>query len=148
VLAALGASVSDADDAVRNAAIALLSTRRGGAAAETLIAQLGNRATEQRIVAALAQPVEGRVEAILGALVSARADRAPLLVSALARMQRPDATAAIERALGFDNVFARRAAAAALAASGTDAARALLRSVAANDRDEEVRDLGAASEVR
>ena len=119
--------------------MSLLSLRPGARAARVLIEQLGNQPMQARVIAALAQPVEGRIEEISNALRTASAESAPLLVSALARMRRADADAAMVDALGFDDVFTRRAVAAALAALRTDAALGVLQTACREDTDREVR---------
>jgi HEAT repeat protein len=135
----LSAAISDADDGVRSAAINLLASRAGAQATQALIDNLQNPVVEARIVAALSQPVDARVGRIHEALRMATAETGPLLVSALARMHRADAEAALLDAFTFDNVFTRRAAGAALGALRMDTARPLLEAAAANDPDREVR---------
>jgi HEAT repeat protein len=145
VLAALGEAVRDADEPVRNAAVALLGAHASREATRTLVAELGQDGTRARVVTALAQASATRIEGILDALVEAGDETAKLLVSALARMQSAAGTAAIREAARAENVFARRAATAALSAAGTEEARALLRLAATTDPDEGVRDLAAAA---
>ncbi|HET9449877.1 MAG TPA: HEAT repeat domain-containing protein, partial [Aggregicoccus sp.] len=93
-------------------------------------------------LAALAQPVPGRIAGVQATLEAADEELAPLLVSALARMGRADATAALVDALTGGHVHSRRAAAAALAALGPSA-HAELERAAAEDPDPEVRRVSA-----
>ena len=139
VVAALEAAAGDAETTVRDAAIGYLSARDEPAAAAALIGLLGNALLRERAVEALASPGRSRIPALSAALETADHDLANALVAALARMRRPDATAAIVDALLAANVFARRAAASALGALRTPEARAALERAADNDRDEEVR---------
>jgi hypothetical protein len=76
---------------------------------------------------------------VLAALESADAARAELLVSALLRMRRPNSQAAIASVLTFENVFARRAAAAGLVSLGTKEAVDALAMARTSDPDLEVR---------
>ncbi len=143
-VSSMASAMSDPDEGVRGAAIALLAMRSGPQAANVLIERLTDPALRERVVGALSQPAEGRVAAILVALRGADFERAQHLVSALARARRADALAAIEEAFTFDNVFARRAAAPALAALGEASSRKLLDAAAANDPDTRVRRVAAA----
>jgi HEAT repeat protein len=139
VVPLLAHAASDPSENVRAAAIGFLATRAGDAATKALIDQLPNPAVRDRVIAALAVAPDGRAEGILSALESAGAELASWLVAALVRMRRPSGFAAIAAALAFENVEARRAAAAALAALGTREANDALRRVAAGDLDPEVR---------
>ncbi len=144
----LGAVLADGDESVRGAAIALLASRPGPEATRALLAHLGIRAIQARIVSALAQPAEGRVGALADALRSATAETAPLLVTALARAHRVDATLVLEDGFATQGVIVRRAIAEALAAMGTASARSLLAHAASQDPDEEVRQISAAAAER
>lgn len=135
----LAAAIADADDSVRSAAINLLALRPGVQATLALIGHLPNPVVQERVVAALSQPSESRVGPIRDALRVATVETAMLLVSALARMRTADAEAALVDAFGFDNVFARRASAAALGTLRNKGARALLEVASVNDPDREVR---------
>ncbi len=95
---------------------------------------------------ALAVAADERVDGVLLALESADGERAQLLVAALTRMRRPSSLAAIAASLGSENVHARRAAAAALAAAGSPEAREALLRAGAADPDPEVRRICAAVE--
>jgi hypothetical protein len=84
------------------------------------------------------------LEEILTALETADAVLAPMLVTVLTRMQRADGSAAVISVLGFENVLARRAAAAALVAASTAEARQALAVASQADTDDEVRKISAA----
>ena len=134
---------ADPDDRVRSAAFELLARRSGFEASRWLIGLLGSPAERERAVTALAQPVDGRIEAILTALETAESENAGWLVEALLRMRRPNGNAAAEAALQLDNVNARRAAATALSNVAHPSARLALAQAAAVDADPEVRRLSA-----
>jgi HEAT repeat protein len=144
VVPTLAHSASDPDESVRGAAIGYLSTRLGADATAALLSQLPNLLVRDRVIDALAVAADERVEGVLAALEAADADRAPLLVAALTRMRRPSSQAALASALGFENVHARRSAAAALAALGTPEARDALLRAGAADPDPDVRRISAA----
>jgi HEAT repeat protein len=137
-LAALMRAGADVDEQVRSAALGFVAARPGMAPTRWLIDQL-ERGEREAALAALAQPVEGRIEGVLVALESADAELAGDLVQALLRMRRAHGNAAIEAALHLGNVHGRRAAAAALAGLGTAEARAALSLAATADADPEVR---------
>ena len=142
VVPTLAHAATDPDEGVRSAAIGYLSTRPGADTTAALVARVVDPVTRHRALEALAVAADDRVDGVLAALESADADTAPLFVAALTRMRRPSSQAAIAAALGFDNVNARRAAAAALAATGTPEAHDALRR-AASDPDPVVRRLCA-----
>lgn len=144
VVPTLAHAASDPDEAVRSAAIGYLSTRPGADATAALLDQLATPSVRERILEALAVAADQRVDGVLSALEAADADRAPLLVAALARMRRPSSQAALAAALSFDNVHARRAAASALAALGTPEAREALVRAGSADPDPDVRRICAA----
>lgn len=144
VVPALAHSASDPDEGVRSAAIGYLSTRPGPEATSVLVARLLDPSTRERALDALAVAADERVDGVLAALETADADTAPLLLSALTRMRRPSSQAAIGAALAFENVHARRAAAAALVAIGTAEAREALER-ASSDPDPVVRRVCAAA---
>jgi len=147
VVPTLAHAASDPEDAVRSAAIGYLSTRPGADATSALVEQLANASVRDRVLEALAVAADERVDGVLSALeVAADSDRAQLLVSALTRMRRPSSQAALAAALGFDNVHARRAAAAALGAIGTAEAREVLVRAGSADPDVEVRRICAVVE--
>jgi HEAT repeat protein len=94
-----------------------------------------------RAIGALAVVPDERIDGLLSALEVADAEVAASIVTALVRLRRPSAHAALASALAFDNVTARRAAAVALASLGTPAANEALARVAATDPDPEIRRL-------
>jgi HEAT repeat protein len=145
---ALGERLMDGDESVRRATAALLGSRGGADATRVLLAHVANRPMQAAIVAALAQPAEGRIEVLSDELRGASAVTAPLIVSALARSQRPETARVLEEAFSSDDPVIRRAVAPALAAMSTRSARALLAHAAANDPDEEVRQISAAAAAK
>ncbi len=138
VVPALAHATTDPDEAVRSAAIGYLSTRPGAEATSVLVARLLDPPTRDRALEALAVAADDRVDGVLSALETADADSAPLLIGSLTRMRRPSSQAAVGAALAFENVHARRAAAAALVAIGTAEAREALER-ASSDPDPVVR---------
>jgi HEAT repeat protein len=145
VVPSLGHAATDPNPGVRSTAIGFLSTRPGEGATKVLVGLLSNPAVHEAALAALAVTLEGRTEAILSALESAGRELAEMLVSALLRMRRPSAIAAIAAALTLENVVARRAAASALASLATREALDALELYAARDLDPEVRRIAAAA---
>ncbi len=145
VVRSLRHAATDPHAGVSSTAIGFLSTRPGDTATKALIELLDTAGARDRALAALAVSLDGRTEAILASLEGASPDIAELLVAALVRMRRPGAVASIAAVLGFENVHARRAAAAALAASGTREALDVLRHYAATDLDADVRRIAAAA---
>ncbi len=144
VLALIRAS-TDPEAAVRAAAFELLSTRAEHEATRWLIDRLAIDADRSRVLTALAHPGDGRIDGILVALERADAATSEWLVEALLRMQVPQGSAAAQAVLEFDNVHARRAAAAALVRVKTAAAREAVLRAASLDPDPEVRQICAAA---
>ena len=138
-LPALLRAASDRDDSVRSAAVGFLATRAGVPATQALVTLLGDVTLRERVVSALALPMEGRLPGLLAALDAADEMTAPLLVAALARMRRADARAALLQALTSASPSGRRAAAPAVAALGTVEAREALERASTDDEDPEVR---------
>jgi HEAT repeat protein len=139
VLRALAQSAVDPDPTVSTVAINLLSAVPGTAATLELTSLLsGSRAREQ-IVAALSVHIEGRVPGLSAALEIADDESAGALTSALARMRRADATAALLGTMTSENSRARKAAATTLAGIGQTDALEILRVAATNDPEPEVR---------
>jgi HEAT repeat protein len=134
---------SDPDQRVRAAAFDLLAARPEPQATRWLIERLAFDVEREHALSGLARPVEGRVEGILSALETADATTSAWLVEALLCMRRPNGTAAVEAALHLENVYARRAAAAALGNVDSAAARDALSRAATLDPDVEVRRLSA-----
>ena len=139
VTEALARATLDSVLIVKNAAIAFLSVREGAKATRWLIAQLLDTNGRNGAMAALQNPVMGRIDELLLALQSAEPPLTPLLMGALSRMNSLEGQAAIETAFADDNVHARRSAALALAASGSSVARSLLEGARQADPDDEVR---------
>lgn len=139
VMQALAAGCDDPDDAVRNAAIGFLATRTGADATRALIGRLACAGDPERVIEALAQPVDGRAAVIAQALATADDERAPHLVAALSRMQRAEADAFLRAACTYEHVPARKAAAHAVAAQRGPEARATLRRMAVDDPEPDVR---------
>ena len=137
---------ADPDARVRNAAIGLLAERGGAATTDWLIEQLSGTERDAAL-AALANPVEGRIEGILLALESANETLAEALVRVLLAMRRPAGNAAVEAALRLDNVHARRAAARGLVGLDTGAAKSALAEAATSDSDPDVRRISAAVRI-
>ncbi|WP_164019915.1 HEAT repeat domain-containing protein [Pyxidicoccus trucidator] len=138
-LPALLRAASDRDDSVRSAAVGFLATRAGVPATQSLVTLLGDMTLRERVVSALALPMEGRLPGLLTALEVADELTAPLLVAALARMRRADARAALLQALVSASPAGRRAAAPAVAALGTVEAREALEHASTHDEDADVR---------
>ena len=137
VTTVLATAAEDTDEAIRNAAIGFLAGRRGST--PILIDLLRRHRSTPRLYDALAHGSADRVSELMAALEKADDFTAPLLTSALARMQRPDASAALLKALTLPHLPARKAAAVTLAGIGTRDALIALRAAAASDPDPEVR---------
>lgn len=138
-LPALLRAASDRDDSVRSAAVGFLATRAGVPATQALVSLLGDMTLRERVVSALALPVDGRLPGLLSALEAADEVTAPLLVASLARMRRADAQAGLLQSLASASPSGRRAAAPAVAALGTVEAREALEHASVHDEDPEVR---------
>src|SRR5690606_24554609 len=108
---ALRDAATDRDSQVSTAAIGFLAPRPEQEATASLVGLLAAPAPRARAAAALAVPSPGRVPGLLAALETASDELAPQLTSALARLHRPDATAALFHSIQLDNVAARKAAA-------------------------------------
>ncbi|HVT08031.1 MAG TPA: HEAT repeat domain-containing protein [Polyangia bacterium] len=140
VLVAFRDAAGDPEESVRTAAIGFLAAMKGIAATRVLVGLLRSAASE-RVLAALALHVEGRVAGLVAALEEADDETAPFLVSALARLRRPEANAALVGAMTMSNLAARKAAPSALAVLRNAEAVAALRRAAAEDREPEVRQI-------
>ncbi|WP_434347104.1 HEAT repeat domain-containing protein [Myxococcus virescens] len=138
-LPALLHAAGDGDDSVRSAAVGFIATRPGVPATQALVSLLGDMTLRERVVSALALPLEGRLPGLLAALEAADEVTAPLLVAALARMRRADARAALMQLLVSASPAGRRAAVPAVAALGTLEAREALERASNQDEDPEVR---------
>jgi HEAT repeat protein len=141
VLAAFEAAATDPAESVRTAAIGFLAALTGPAATRALVGLLSKTPAKEQVMAALTLHVEGRIAGLSVALEVADDEAAPALTSALARMRRPDAAAALVAAMDLPNVAARKAAASALAALATRESLAVLRKAASGDADPEVRQI-------
>ncbi|HTA18790.1 MAG TPA: HEAT repeat domain-containing protein [Polyangia bacterium] len=141
VLSAFRVAASDSDPSVRTASIGFLAAMTGGPATRTLISLLATGAATEQVLAALSLHVEGRIAGLVVGLEEADDETAPALTSALARMRRPDAAAALIQAMGMRNVAARKAAASALAVLASKEAIAALREAASSDPEPEVRQI-------
>lgn len=139
VLRALVAGAVDPHPGVSSVAISLLSAVPGRAATLELAGLLTRSPAREQIVAALSVHIEGRVPGLSAALESADDESAGALTSALARMRRTDATAALLGTMTSANSRARKAAATTLAGLGQADALEILRVAAANDPEPEVR---------
>ena len=139
VLHALVEGAVDPDAEVSTAAIGLLAAIPGAAATMELANLLRRSLSREQIVSALSVHVEGRVPGLSAALESADDETAGALTSALARMRRPDAIAALVGTMTSSNSRARKAAATTLAGLGQPNALAILRVAAANDPEPEIR---------
>ncbi|MES2642635.1 MAG: HEAT repeat domain-containing protein [Myxococcota bacterium] len=133
------AAARDADESVHNTAVAVLAGRSGIRATGALVGLLEQASTHQAVVDALATWAPGRIPGMLLALEEADAATTSSLVSALARMDRAEARAALGVVLVMERVALRRAAAAALAAIGAGTSRLQLERSASVDPDPEVR---------
>ncbi len=145
VLPALTRAAADDDESVRGAAAAFLAGRRGADATNAIITLLRKQPGDERLTAALANVVEGRVATVVAALETADDEIAPVLTAALVRMHRTDASAALLAAMDSNNVCARKAAAPTLAAVGTPESLAAVQRALAGDPDPEVRRICALS---
>jgi HEAT repeat protein len=136
-------ATQDPDGNVRSAALTLMEQRSDSRATHWLMEQLRDESRREWALRALAIPGDHRLEDILTALETADAVLAPMLVMILTRMQRADGNAAVVSLLGWENVFARRAAASALVASSTAEAREVLAISSKADSDDEVRKISS-----
>lgn len=138
-LTALARAASDPDPAVRTAAFGYLASAPGLEATRVLVDFLGDEAGRDQVLEALSTPTEERVPGLLSMLEHADEELAPWLTAVLARLSRPDATAALHQTLRSPNAAARKAAAESLAGVGTTHALRAVRSLAETDPDPEVR---------
>jgi hypothetical protein len=142
-LDALARALQDSDEGVSTAAIGLLATWPHATATAHLIEALRAATAPNHISRMLATPAPGRIAGLLTALVSADDELAPLLISALGRLDPDDGLGTIFEALRMPNPAARKAAAAMLAARGTREALRALTLQATEDPEDEVRRLCA-----
>jgi len=139
VLQALLVAATDGDASVRTAAIGFLAATPGAKATAALAGLLPRAISVEQVVAALAVNVEGRISGLVAALETADDESASALASALARLRRADATAALIGAMASPNSCARKAAAATLAGIGSKEALAIVKVAATDDPAPEVR---------
>jgi HEAT repeat protein len=143
VIPALARAARDVDEGVAAAAAGFLAASAGSDATSELVAIARGMGDREKAVALLAVPADGRIASLLQTLDGADEDVAPLLASALARMRTGLATSALFQALASPNATSRKAAASALAASGTREAIEAIRDAAAGDPDPAVRSVCA-----
>ena len=142
-LATLAAAAGDPDAGVRTAALSVLAACTGPAVVDVLVERLRAQPDDLAAARALATPAAGRVEDLSRALDAADEDIAMALASALARLRAPEATAALLRALTATNRAARKAAATAVIALGTEEARSAVERASRDDPDPDVRTICA-----
>ncbi len=140
-LATLSLAASDSDEQVSASAVAFLSARREEEATEVLIELLAVPELAEKAKSALLVATETRAAGLLVALEAADHELAAVLISVLARLQRPEARVALLSAMKLNNVAARKAAASALAARRDREMMSVLQEAAENDMDSEVRQI-------
>jgi HEAT repeat protein len=143
--AELGAAASDADAAVRGAALGLLASRTDSASSRVLLQMLARDPESATVVAALGQEVDSRIATILPVLDTATDGLARALLAVLSRSQSHHGRAALDAAFASRNVASRRAAARVLSLLFDDSAKSSLARAANGDADAEVRRLCAAA---
>ncbi|HXJ18789.1 MAG TPA: HEAT repeat domain-containing protein [Polyangia bacterium] len=143
LLPTLARAAADPDERVRTAALGFLAATPGVPATKALIDLLPTAIRMDEVVNALSLHVEGRIPALAAALARADDERAAAITSALSRLRRSDADAALLAALQLPNVAARKAAATALAGVPGAEAKAALRAAMNTDPEPEVRQICA-----
>lgn len=138
-VAALARAARDPDESVRMAAIGFLGAESGTEATQILAGFLLDPLLGERARAVLSTPEEHRVAGLSSALRTANDELAVQLTGLLARLNRPDATAALFEALTLPNVPSRRAAATTLGAVGEREALSALQRLSLEDPDPEMR---------
>ena len=138
-LAVLERGARDPDESVRTAAIGFLAPRPTREATEALIRLLALPTERERVLRALAIFTPEHMSGIVAALKTADDELASNLVSALVRMRRPEASAALIDAFTLPNTRARKAIASGLAAISSTEAALTLQRAAKGDSDPEVR---------
>ncbi len=129
----------DPDENVKMAALGFLGSRSGVQATQLLAGFLKDPALCERARSVLATRHEHRVAGITSALQTADDELAVQLTSLLARLNQPDATAALFEALSSPNTAARKAAATTLGALGSREAFEALQRLSVQDPDPEMR---------
>jgi HEAT repeat protein len=140
VLPALTRAASDVDEGVRSAAIGFLASAPGIEATRRLVGLLRtNPGLREQVQHALSTPTDDRVAGVESLLEGADDELALVLTSALARLDAPEARAALFRARTSPGVPARKAAVTTLSALASPEALAALEVSATEDTDAEVR---------
>jgi HEAT repeat protein len=137
--AALVAALRDPDESVRMAALGFVASKPGAEATQTLATFLTDPTLGDQVSAAISLPHEHRVAGLSSALQKADDELALLITGSLARLNRPEATAALFEALTLPNGAARRAAATTLGAIGSREALSALQRLSTEDPDAEMR---------
>jgi HEAT repeat protein len=138
-LAALTRAARDPDESVRIAALGFIGERNGVEATEILAGFVTDPVLGAPARALLSVPHRHRVAGLSAALGNANDEQAVLLTGLLARLNQPDATAALFEAVTLPNGAARRAAVTTLGALGSSEALTLLQRLSVEDPDAEVR---------
>jgi HEAT repeat protein len=142
-LLALSHAARDPAEPVRTAAIGLLAQLGTIDATRILCGLLREPAARELARAALGTRNPQRVAGIFSILQQADDELALELSRSLARLDQPDATAALFEALTLGNASARKAAATTLGAIGSRDAFTALQRLARSDSDPEVRRISA-----
>lgn len=133
--------IRDPDEPVRRAAASVASSLGTREAIAVMLDALRDRVEHDVVVSLLSTPSEVAVAAIAERLTGADEEYASELARILVRMRSESASAALVAALRLPSVSARKAAASALGALGTTAARDALREAAVHDPDPTVRQI-------
>ncbi len=136
--------VRDPDETVRRAAASVAASLGSREAIGVLLDALRDRVERDALVGLLSAPDERVVAEIGGRIGDADDEYASELARILVRMRSAPAAAALTAALRSPGLPARKAAATALGALGTAAAREALREAAQHDPDATVRQICAA----
>jgi len=135
----LARAARDVDESVRMAAIGFLGASSRMDATQMLAQLSTDPALGEAVRAALSVPNDYRVAGLSAALRTADDELAVVLAGLLARLNQPDATAALFEAVTLPNVAARRAAATTLGALRTREGLATLQRLSGDDPDAELR---------
>lgn len=141
----LGAAVSDADAAVRGAALGILASRTDSGASHALVGLLAKQPESQALAGALGQNLDAHITTILAQLQTANEDLSRALLTVLSRSQSAQGRAAVDAAFASQNVAARRAAARVLSLIFDGSAKSSLARASQADSDAEVRRISAAA---
>ena len=140
-LAVLHRALDDADEDVASAAAGFLGTLPLAGATLALIGLAQKAGWRDRALALLSQPAPHRVAQLTRSLLGADDSLAPMLAASLSRLRDADARDGLLHVLSKGTIAARKAAAAALAASREPRALAEVAAVADTDVDAGVRQL-------